>query len=102
MKTIKNRSEVELNRMYDRLETLEPGTEEHEKVLEEILKVENSKNGNKEMNLKLASIAGGIILTPVVETLCKRYLAGFIGKVEQMDYFTSTPGKSISSWFRWK
>ena len=102
MKDVKNRSEVELNRMYDTLKNLEPGTEEYEKVLGEILKVENSKKEKKEVNLKVASIAAGIVLTPVVDTLCKRYLAGFIGKVEQMEYFTSSPGKSISSWFRWK
>ena len=102
MKLIKNRHEEELNRMYDKLETLEPGTEEHEKVLEEILKAETSKTEKKEVNLKLVSIVAGIALTPVMDTLCKRYLAGFIGKVEQMETFTSSPGRSISSWFRWK
>ena len=102
MNELKKRQEVELNRMYDELKSLTPGTEDHEKVLEEILKVEADKNDKKEINLKLASVVAGIALTPVVDTLCKRYLAGFIGKVEQMEIFTSSPGKSISSWFRWK
>ncbi len=102
MKEMKNRQDVELNRMYDKLETLEPGTEEHEKVLDEIQKVEKNKTEKKEVNLKVVSLAAGLALTPVVDTLCKRYLAGFIGKVEQMEYFNTSPGKSISSWFRWK
>lgn len=102
MKVTKNRNEVELNRMYDKLATLEPGTEEHEKVLEEILKAETNKTEKKEVNLKLVSIVAGIALTPVLDTLCKRYLAGFIGKVEQMETFVTSPGRSISSWFRWK
>lgn len=97
-----NRHEVELIRMYDKLATLEPGTEEHEKVLEEIHKAENCKNSKKEVNVKIVTAAAAIAITPVVDTLCKRYLAGFIGKVEQMEFFNTSPGRSISSWFRWK
>ena len=69
MNELKKRQEVELNRMYDELKSLTPGTEDHEKVLEEILKVEADKNDKKEINLKLASVVAGIALTPVVDTL---------------------------------
>lgn len=102
MNDLKKRQDAELTRMYDKLGTLEPGTDDHEKVLDQIQKVEKDKTEKKEVNLKVVSLAAGLALTPVVDTLCKRYLAGFIGKVEQMEYFTSSPGKSISSWFRWK
>lgn len=102
MNGLKKRQDVQVNRLYDNLENLTPGTEEYEKVQEEILKFESDRNDKKEINLKVASIVTGIALAPVVDTMCKRYLAGFIGKVEQMEIFTSTPGRSISSWFRWK
>ena len=60
------------------------------------------KTAEKDQYIRIATFAAGLILAPILETVCKRELARFIGTVEQMEYFTSSAGKSISGWFRWK
>lgn len=113
MVELKARHDAELNRMYDTLKGLEPGSEEYDKVLSDIMKAKTGENeikkieadeksAKKELTLRLIMFGAGLVLTPVIDVLCKRNLAKFIGEVEQMETFTSMPGKSISSWFRWK
>ena len=109
MDKIQKMHNEELNRMYDKLANLEPGSDEYEKMLAEIAKATNVRNeskkvGNekKDLMIKIGTVAAGVLLTPIIDTVCKRSLAGFIGKVEQMETFTSTPGRSMSSWFKWK
>lgn len=97
-----NRHEVELNRMYDELAKLKPGTEEYEKLLETIHKAEACKKDKKEIDIKLVTFAGSVLLVPVIDTVCKKNLAKYIAKIEEFDTFTSSAGRSISSWFRWK
>lgn len=109
MDKIQKRHDEELNRMYDKLNELEPGSEAYEKMLAEIAKAttvrnESKKVGNekKDLAIKIGTVAAGVLITPMIDYICKRSLAGFIGKVEQMETFTSTPGRSIGSWFKWK
>lgn len=113
MVEIEKRHNEELNRLYDKLSTLEPGTEEYTKVLTELMKAKDGENELKKIHdakeeakwdraIKIGTFAAGLVLAPVVDTVCKRSLAKFIGTVEQMETFTSSPGRSISSWFRWK
>lgn len=113
MKALKVRHQAELNRMYDKLETLEPGTEEYDAVLADIMKAKAGENerykievehdtARKDLAIKVGIFVGGLVLTPTIDLLCKRNLAKYIGTVEQMETFTSMAGRSISSWFRWK
>lgn len=103
----------ELQRLLKKLNELEPGTEDYDKVhkayLEavdrknELKKTENAEKASKaDLKIKIGLGVAGVVLTPVIDYICKKGLAAFIGKVEQMEYFQSSPGRSISSWFRWK
>ena len=111
--SIQAKYEAEIHRLQDELSTLEPGTEAYNavqtelmkamEVMTEMVKVNDARKGAKvDTTVKVVTFAGGLVLAPVIETVCKRYLAGFIGKVEQMETFTSSAGRGISSWFRWK
>ena len=110
---IEARYEVEVHRLQDELKTLTPGTDEYKAVHEELLKalgvmnetikIEDARRGAKtDMVVKIVTFGAGLVLTPVITTLCQRNLAKFIGTIEQMETFTSTPGRAMSSWFRWK
>ena len=110
---IEARYEVEVHRLQDELKSLTPGTDEYKAVHEELLKalevmnettkIEDSRKGAKtDTVVKVVTFAAGLVLTPVITTVCQRNLAKFIGTVEQMETFTSTAGRSMSSWFRWK
>ena len=110
---IEARYEVEVHRLQDELKSLTPGTDEYKAVHEELLKalevmnettkIEDSRRSAKtDKVVKVTTFAAGLVLTPVITTFCQRSLAKFIGTVEQMETFTSTAGRSMSSWFRWK
>lgn len=113
MSKIENRHEKVMATLYDKLETLEPGTDEYDKVLGEIMKAMDGKteltriedartDAKKDRVIKVCTFAAGLALTPAIDYFAKKGLAKFIGTVEQMECFTSTPGRSIGSWFRWK
>ena len=102
MLKIKKRHDEELNRMYDKLKTLEPGTEEYDNVVSVIVKAQTGDTEKKELDLKLIMFGAGLVITPVIDLLCKRSLTKYIGTIEQMETFTSSAGRSIGSWFRWK
>ena len=81
------RREAELNRLYDKLNGLEPGTEEYKKVMEEVVKVEHASNEAEQTRSNKVDLVvkiGGIVV-PI----------GHIGTVEQMETFTSTAGRKI-------
>ena len=110
---IEARYEVEVHRLQDELKSLTPGTDEYKAVHEELLKalevmnettkIEDSRRSAKtDTVVKVTTFAAGLVLTPLVTTFCQQHLAKFIGTIEQMETFTSTPGRSMSSWFRWK
>lgn len=105
--------EVEIRRLQDELVGLTPGTEEYNavqgellkamEVMNEMVKIEHARKGAKvDTTIRVVTFLGGLVLTPVITTVCQKHLAKFIGTVEQMETFTSTPGRSMSSWFRWK
>ena len=111
--SIRNVYEAEIIRLQEDLMDLEVGTDAYNAVQEELLKalnvlnemvkIEDARKGAKvDTAVKVGTFTAGLLLTPVITTFCQRYLAKFIGTVEQMETFTSTPGRSISSWFRWK
>ena len=110
---IEARYEVEIHRLQDELKSLTPGTDEYKAVHEELLKalevmnettkIEDSRKSAKtDTVVKVTTFVAGLVLTPVITTFCQRSLAKFIGTIEQMETFTSTAGRSMSSWFRWK
>lgn len=112
-KDIKARYEAEVQRLQDKLCELEPGTDEYSVVQEELLKAmnvlnemtkdENARKGAKtDTVVRVVTFVGGLVGTPIITYCCQKKLAKFIGTVEQMETFTSMPGRSISSWFRWK
>lgn len=105
--------EAEVLRLQDRLKELDPGSDEYDAVQEELLKAMNVANEMAKINdarkgakvdtaIRVATFVGGVVITPVVTTFCQKHLAKFIGTVEQMETFTSSAGRSMSSWFRWK
>ena len=110
---IEARYEVEVHRLQDELKSLTPGTDEYKAVHEELLKalevmnettkIEDSRRSAKtDTVVKVTTFAAGLVLTPEITMVCQKSLAKFIGNVEQMETFTSTAGRSMSSWFRWK
>ena len=97
-----NRHEVEMNRLYDHLSKLEPGTEEYDKVLAEITKareseIENSKVdvSKRDLAIKVGTSLAAVIVTPLLTYGLNRSMVKYIGKVEQMEIFTSTAGKRM-------
>lgn len=113
MASIDARHEKVLTQLYDKLDTLQPGTDEYDKVLSEIMKARSGENESKKIEaedkaakkdlwLKGAMFVGGLVITPVIDIVCKKSLAKYIGTIEQMEFFTSSAGRSIGSWFRFK
>lgn len=97
-----NRHEVEMNRLYDYLAKLEPGTEEYDKVLSELNKARESEievskvNVNKyDLVIKVGSIALTAFVVPLITHGLNRSMVKHIGKIEQMEIFTSTAGKKM-------
>lgn len=58
------------------------------------------KEASNNRKIQIATFVVGLVVAPVIDLAAKKSLAKFIGTVEQMEYFTSSAGKSISSWFR--
>ena len=105
--------EAEITRLQEDLMDKMPGTEEYDAVQEELLKamevlnemakVDDARKGAKvDTTIRVVTFVGGLVLAPVITTVCQKHLAKFIGTVEQMETFTSMPGRAMSSWFRWK
>ena len=97
-----NRHEVELNRLYDHLSKLEPGTEEYDKVLSELNKARESEievakvNVNKyDLAIKVGSIVLTAFVVPVITHGLNRSMVKYIGTIEQMETFTSTAGRRM-------
>ena len=111
--TIKQDYELEVQRLQKELKELTPGSDKYHavqeallaamNVLNEMAKEENSRKGAKtDAILRAVTFIGGLVGTPIITYCCQKRLAKFIGTVEQMETFTTMPGRSISSWFRWK
>lgn len=97
-----NRHEVELNRLYDHLAKLEPGTEEYDKVLAQITKARESEIevskvdvSKRDLIIKVGTTVATMVVTPLLTYGLNRSMVKYIGKIEQMEIFTSTAGKRM-------
>ena len=97
-----NRHEVEMNRLYDHLATLQPGTEEYDNVLSALTKARESEieagkvNANKvDLAIKIGSVVLATFVAPALTYGLNRSMVKYIGKIEQMEIFTSTAGKRM-------
>lgn len=70
-----------------------------EKLREEELKKAESK---KSLIIHCAEIGIGVILAPVIDFFCKKALAKLCIAFEEHGTLTTTPGRSLSSMFRFK
>lgn len=102
MKKKTSRRNAELNRLYDTLKKLEPGTDEYNRVLEEAIKLDNASSEIEQAKvnkLDLAIKVGGIVATTIVFPLVKyglnRKMVRHIGTIEQMETFVSSAGKRM-------
>ena len=96
------RRETELNRLYDKLNELEPGTEEYKKVMEEVVKVEATIRENEvtrsnkvDLVIKIVGIAATTIAVPLIKYGLNRKMVRHIGTVEQMETFVSSAGRTL-------
>lgn len=96
----------ELNYLFIELKRFDPSTDEYAKVRAQIsaiikdrIEIEKAsneqKNAKKERVIKYIQVGGGIILTPIIGYFINRKLIKVVGEVEQMEIFTTTPGKKI-------
>ena len=110
---IKAKYEAEVSRLQEELSKQMPGTEEYNavqselmkamEVMNEMVKIDDARKGAKvDTTVKVMTFTVGLVATPIITTVCQKHLAKFIGTVEQMETFTSMPGRAMSSWFRWK
>jgi hypothetical protein len=97
-----NRHEEEMNRLYDHLSKLQPGTEEYDKVLAELTKAKESEIEIKKIGVNKHDLiikVGSIVLTtfvvPVLTYGLNRSMVKHIGTIEQMETFTSTAGRKM-------
>lgn len=97
-----NRHEVEMNRLYDHLAKLQPGTEEYDNVLSELTKARESeievskvKVNKHDLAIKVGSIVLATFVAPALTYGLNRSMVKYIGKIEQMEIFTSTPAKRM-------
>lgn len=100
----------EIIRLFKMLKTLEPYTDEYNKTRGQLnallsdrserMKLESAdNNAKKDRVVKVITFSAGLVITPLIDWIVKRNLTKVIGTIEQMDIFTSTPGRSISKWF---
>lgn len=75
---------------------------ENEKA--EHLREEDQKKEETKLNhvIHIATFAAGILLPPVLDIICKTYYAKRVCEYEQTDTFTTSAGRGISTWFRFK
>lgn len=112
MDSLNTLREQELIKLYQKLDTIDVLDDEYEVVLGRIhiLEGDNQKaietvnaadNAVKDRQSRWLTFGVGLVAAPVIDTIAKTFLASKICKMEQFDSFTSSAGKSISSWFKW-
>lgn len=60
------------------------------------------EEARKNRNIQIATFFVGMIVPPIIDVVRKTYFANHVAKLEEFDTFTTSAGKGISSWFRWK
>lgn len=109
--TIDEMRDDELARLFTALKLYEAGSKEYEAIRSQIsallndrnntLKLEHeTKKSKTENKIKIGCFVGTLILTPIIDLCVKSILIRKIGTIEQMETFTSTPGRSIANWFK--
>lgn len=72
--------------------------------LNEMNKIENANAGKNEKRLEVAikvvEVAAMPIMLKLIDLGCHKSLINTIGRIEQMEAFTSTPGRAISKMFK--
>ena len=62
----------------------------------------NEEKLRKDRYVQIGIFAAGLIATPIIEVVTKTIYANKICRLEQFDTFTTSAGRGISSWFRFK
>lgn len=62
----------------------------------------NEEKLRKDRYVQIGIFAAGLIATPIIEVVTKSIYADKICRLEQFDTFTTSAGRGISSWFRFK
>lgn len=59
-------------------------------------KVEKSTDESvKNRKIQLITFGAGLVLAPIIEVICKNHFVNKVGKIEQMETFTSSAGRSL-------
>lgn len=90
---------ADLMKMDDAREELEQRREMEDKkqAREEEFREKESK---RNMIFRCVEIAGTLVIIPVVTYVTNKALIKDIGTIEQMETFTSTPGRALSKMFK--
>lgn len=62
----------------------------------------NEEKLRKDRYVQIGIFTAGLIATPIIEVVTKTIYANKICRLEQFDTFTTSAGRGISSWFRFK
>lgn len=62
----------------------------------------NEEKLRKDRYVQIGIFAAGLIATPIIEVVTKTIYANKICRLEQFETFTTSAGRGISSWFRFK
>lgn len=62
----------------------------------------NEEKLRKDRYVQIGIFAAGLIATPIIEVVTKSIYADKICRLEQFETFTTSAGRGISSWFRFK
>lgn len=62
----------------------------------------NEEKLRKDRMIQIGIFAAGLIATPIIEVVTKTIYANKICRLEQFETFTTSAGRGISSWFRFK
>lgn len=62
----------------------------------------NDEKIRKDRMVQIGIFAAGLIATPIIEVVTKTIYANKICRLEQFETFTTSAGRGISSWFRFK
>lgn len=87
---------------------IDVGYQEHVEAIDKDKNIHQSdemfkrNEANKDRKVQIAIFAAGLVATPAIEVICKTIYANKICKLEQFETFTSSAGRGIASWFKWK
>lgn len=101
----------EVNKLVDRQTALYKIDVEYQEHCEKIEKEKESQRIDEEnkrdeakrnRKVQIGMFVAGLILTPTIDYVVKSKFADRLCTLEQFETFTTTAGRSISGWFKWK